>query len=397
MPYPTIQSLPDDVKALPAQAQEIWQKAYNAAHEQYKGDEEKSNAVAWAAVKNLYQKVGDRWLPKESKAMANLQLAEGKPVMLFPFGKWKTEKYGEMDLNESFAQRLISNFDDQVLGTQPFFDDGNHNEDKATGWIKRLFISANALWADVEWTELGEQLLKGRVYRYSSMHIDKHKNPVDGKEYYPVLKNVSLTNIPVLRMLPALELSEAGAVVEIPLMKQDEIIVADEVSVEAPAQEINDNDTNTDKEKQMEKDLRDLLGLGDDADVLEAVRSLKQSADKPEVESVTLSEHQRVSEEVKSLTLKLAERDRDDAVNTAIKLGKIVPAQTEWAKEYALRDPNGFAQFVAAAPVAIQLGEKGKDNTEAIELTVKEIQVAKELGLTETELREGKAQLQEVS
>ncbi len=51
-------------------------KAFSSAHEEYKdphkrqGDEsleEASFKVAWAAVKNEYEKSGDKWRPKDKK------------------------------------------------------------------------------------------------------------------------------------------------------------------------------------------------------------------------------------------------------------------------------------------------------------------------------------------
>jgi len=66
MPYPTLASLPDAVKALPKHAQEIFQSAFNAAFEQYKGDEAKSAATAWNAVKTKFKKVDDKWVAKEA-------------------------------------------------------------------------------------------------------------------------------------------------------------------------------------------------------------------------------------------------------------------------------------------------------------------------------------------
>jgi cation transport regulator len=77
MPYEKVKELPDSVKDnLPKHAQEIYLKAYNSAWEQYKdpedrrGDasrEETAHKVAWAAVKNEYEKddqSGD-WKPKD--------------------------------------------------------------------------------------------------------------------------------------------------------------------------------------------------------------------------------------------------------------------------------------------------------------------------------------------
>lgn len=71
MPYPNTSDRPKKVKdTLPAHAEEIFQKAFNSAYEEYKDPskrrgneslEEVANKVAWAAVKRVYEKVGDKW------------------------------------------------------------------------------------------------------------------------------------------------------------------------------------------------------------------------------------------------------------------------------------------------------------------------------------------------
>ena len=65
MPY-SVDNPPDAVKGLPAHAIEIFVAAYNSAFEQYDGDEAKSAATAWAAVKTKFKKEGDNWVAKES-------------------------------------------------------------------------------------------------------------------------------------------------------------------------------------------------------------------------------------------------------------------------------------------------------------------------------------------
>ncbi len=66
MPYKTVGELPAGTKSLPAKAKEIYLAAFNNAYKQYKGDEAKSHATAWAAVKAKYQKDGDKWVAKEA-------------------------------------------------------------------------------------------------------------------------------------------------------------------------------------------------------------------------------------------------------------------------------------------------------------------------------------------
>jgi cation transport regulator len=76
MPYKNLSDLPDSVRDnLPKHAQEIYQAAYNSAWDQYadasdrQGDdtrEETAHKVAWAAVKNTYEKNDNgRWVKKD--------------------------------------------------------------------------------------------------------------------------------------------------------------------------------------------------------------------------------------------------------------------------------------------------------------------------------------------
>jgi len=71
MPY-TQDNLPDAVKRLPAGARKIWVAAFNAAFEEYGGDEKKAFAVAWAAVKKKYKQGKDgKWHPIQKEGEGN--------------------------------------------------------------------------------------------------------------------------------------------------------------------------------------------------------------------------------------------------------------------------------------------------------------------------------------
>jgi cation transport regulator len=77
MPYETIKDLPDSVREnLPKHAQEIYLAAFNSAWEEYKDPkerrgkasrEETAHKVAWAAVKDKYEKddASGKWKAKE--------------------------------------------------------------------------------------------------------------------------------------------------------------------------------------------------------------------------------------------------------------------------------------------------------------------------------------------
>ena len=71
MPYDSLKDLPEPVRQnLPKHAKEIYLAAFNSAWEQYKDPkdrkdddsrEEVAHKVAWAAVKQKYEKDGDKW------------------------------------------------------------------------------------------------------------------------------------------------------------------------------------------------------------------------------------------------------------------------------------------------------------------------------------------------
>ena len=63
-PYGSIEDLPEGAKGLPKHGKEIMLAAFNAAYRQYKGDEAKVWATAWAAVKHKYEKKGEEWVAK---------------------------------------------------------------------------------------------------------------------------------------------------------------------------------------------------------------------------------------------------------------------------------------------------------------------------------------------
>lgn len=77
MPYDANQDLPDGVKNhLSSHAQTIYREAFNRAWDKYRHPlnrqkgrtrEETARRVAWAAVKEKYEKQGDRWVIKIRK------------------------------------------------------------------------------------------------------------------------------------------------------------------------------------------------------------------------------------------------------------------------------------------------------------------------------------------
>lgn len=68
MPYSTNADLPSSVRNhLPPHAQDIYREAFNHAFAAHAGEpdhESRAHRIAWAAVKRMYEKVGNEWVKK---------------------------------------------------------------------------------------------------------------------------------------------------------------------------------------------------------------------------------------------------------------------------------------------------------------------------------------------
>lgn len=64
-----------------------------------------------------------------------------------------------------------------------------------------------------------------------------------------------------------------------------------------------------------------------------------------------------VQAELLALKEQMQERNAQEAVQVALKAGKITAAQAEWAKEYAMKDIEGFKSFTEKAPVVVPQGK----------------------------------------
>jgi len=143
-----------------------------------------------------------------------IEAGQTTPMMVFPIGDWHSAKYPDLALSEDLAHELIANFESGVLGREPVVDSsGEHDlSAPAAGWVKRVYLASYeeddvrglALWADVEWTGLGAQLLNDKQYQYGSVEIGPVMLNESGETVDNVLRSLTITNVPVLSIMPAI-------------------------------------------------------------------------------------------------------------------------------------------------------------------------------------------------
>ena len=299
-------------------------------------------------------------------------------------GDFYVDEESFRQISQQFAERkldLVVDYEHQTLhGVQA----------PAAGWITELVNGTDAILAKVKWTPKAQEYLKNKEYRYLSPVIITRKS--DKKVV--ALHSVAITNTPAIDgMFPLVGCS----------LKPDDF----------------KEETNMELAK-----LIKLLGLPENAteeDVTRALQDIqqaaavKEAAKEPEVEvtanSTVLSllglkadakTEDVVAEIVKlqngdaslagkylELKQQMAEHMADEAVTAALKAGKITPAQKDWARGYALKDPKGFAAFVDKAPASVVMehltgGEPKEKQEKPPEL---DQAVLKNLGLSDEELK----------
>jgi len=346
------------------------------------------------------------------------------PMMLFPIGTWKSAKYPKLPLTRELADELIANFEAGVLGTEPVIDSsGRHDTStEAAGWVKRLYVAqtkggGEALYADWEPTDLGASLLNERRYQYNSVEIGDAIDNATGKRTANVLRSATLTNTPVLRMLPpVLEAGESIAR-EAVALSLSELEPVDPVAelladIEALAAKLDDalrGKRGVPVARTFMRELRAKVGahkLADDDDT-EPTPLSEEPTDGATVETVDDSatheavgrasepkEHKHMSELTE--LLKLAE-DADDALvlaevkkvyeerdtllaekataaqaererklDEAISSGHIAPAEKDVLARLAESDPETFATMLEVRkglPPVVDLTEHGSGDT----------------------------------
>lgn len=72
----TLEEMPSTIKRSPTKAQRTWAKTHDSALETY-GEGERAHRTAFSALKHSFEKVDDRWEPKDEKGPSDPRAARG--------------------------------------------------------------------------------------------------------------------------------------------------------------------------------------------------------------------------------------------------------------------------------------------------------------------------------
>jgi phage I-like protein len=310
-------------------------------------------------------------------------------IQVIPYGVEIDTPKGKFTLDEVCAPLVMSAFEKQ---TNQMVIDYEHQtlmgtQAPAAGWIKNLINKGKeGIWAAVEWTNKARTYIANKEYKYVSPVF--RVRLADNRVIH--LINVALTNQPNIDgMVPLV--NKAGDIT-LKFNKEESIMWKEllrklnlaETATEAEAiAAVNKIEANAADAKGAvvvaNKSVLAALGLADtatEAEITGTIMAMKQS-------------HTQVGDLAKELaTLKtsIGTKDAADAVELAMKEGKITPAQKPWADEYAKRDLEGFKVFAAKAPTVVVMGKVvGDDKPAEGALDDTQLAVNKQMGIdTET-------------
>ena len=270
--------------------------------------------------------------------LGQVDLVDGRP----PF---EVDHESVAAMVESFNVRgvdLVVDYEHQSL---------NGGRAPAAGWIKEMAAKEDGLWARVEWTAQAQEYLHNKEYRYFSpvLKLDPDtRKPL-------VLMHVALTNVPAMKGVAPLVAKYDGDDLKhgkkrtgktpeveggIPLELKRRLGLTSEAR----------EDVCWMKTQEFFKNITVTLGLAEDAGSEEVQGSL-------EALRAGMEQTEELKKEIEALKSRLVEEKTSRAVEEALIMGKISPAQKGWALEYCRQDPEQFQAFVAGAPKVVPLGE----------------------------------------
>lgn len=339
--------------------------------------------------------------------MFPVQFAEGKiptEIHVIPIGEWDHDAYGKIVITKDDIEQFIDNFDKGVRKGVPITEGHETLDEKpAIGWFKSLKSKKDGLWATVEWTDRGKDLLKEKAYKYFSPEFYRvYEDPETHQIYTNVLVGGALTNKPYFKGLKAIVFNEPNIVNQLSNTTMNLNEIRKKKASELTDEEKSFLRTQMSEGKLTVTDLKKFAeALSDEKG--EEEKPEEKPEDKPEEgkeeegkegeEKVEGSEVKISAAELKVLQDKadqgaqamseLTETKIANQVNSMVfsesnKSGKILPKQkqnvTDFMKTLTEKQRASFSEIISALPTVQMFKEVGEDGGESDDSVSKQVE-----------------------
>lgn len=260
----------------------------------------------------------------------------------------------------------------------------------AAGWIVGLEVRADGIYGQVQWTERARQHIESREYRYVSptFLFDKKTGRVSR------ILRAALTNEPALEVRAlARHEPDPFSTGEQKTMDEEELkalCIALGLTADAePAAIVKAAQDQAAAIKAAAKNekfgaalasLAPLVDLAAEAEPAAIATAVSQRLQAEPGKTVPIEQFQAVAARLD----RLEEKDTVELVEAAVREGRVVPANRDWALGYAKADRKGFEAFLAAAPVVVTPGREvggAPPRTKGAALDADQLALCKQLGV----------------
>lgn len=367
-----------------------------------------------------------------AKLSANAGQSPSVRIQLLPFGRFRSSadnrptdaEHWILDDTNGFAiaQQANARINDLVIDYehQTLYKEQNGQPAPAAGWIESVvYISGKGLFADVVWTNKAASMIQAKEYRYiSAVFI------YDSNGYVLKLLHAAITNCPALDGMDELiaacsqffttkednEMEEykklLRALFKMPDASDAQLQAAlsalvkeqpKEVALSAVFKELKArNEQIAALSAQSKKPDPAKVATAENQPTLQeqivALAAQVNNSDPAKV--VPVETMQALHQQVAALSAQIHKNESLQVINEAIKDGKLLPAQKEWAEQLAAT-PDGISQlknYLATIPQIASLSAKfqpqstGCANQNSVAaLSADDREAAKMLGYTEKE------------
>jgi len=269
--------------------------------------------------------------------------------LILPIGHWHHPWYGELDITDETCADMVANWEAKVLGERQPYIDTDHDGGAANGWIVELEARDAGLFAKIEWTEPGKELLEKGIYKYFSAEMGDHMDIDTGLKVKNVLIAATLTNRPFMNTMPEAHLKDVKSSAHRDRVK----IISQEDSMTFA--EIKGAVLGLPKGEQ--KEIAEASGFGNDGTKLTELTD--QNTKLKEQVEVFKDTNKTMAEKVTAMETKELSERKETTISLAIKEGRILPADKEkWEKRFDSQ-PDFTEEILKEQPKVVDLSDRG--------------------------------------
>jgi len=155
-------------------------------------------------------------------------------IQILRTGSWDHPVYGTFSISDADLDQFVYNFKTNARGIDLCVDINHETEHRAIGWFRDVYRAGDKLFATIEWTGEGKELVNSKQYKYFSPELHfSYQDERTGEIYQNLLIGGGVTNRPFFKGMKALTMSEQSETTENNLYFYDTTMQENEVQPEA--------------------------------------------------------------------------------------------------------------------------------------------------------------------